>query len=70
MKNLILPIIIAVVLLLGSSLFTVREDQYAVLFRLGEIQRTDFQPGLHLKMPLVNNVIKFDRRILSLDTQP
>ena len=70
MKNLILPVVIAILVLLGSSMFTVREDQYAVLFRLGEIQRTDFAPGLHLKMPLVNNVIKFDRRILSLDTQP
>ncbi len=70
MKNLILPIVIAVLVLLGSSLFTVREDQYAVLFRLGEIQRTDFKPGLHFKMPLVNNIVKFDRRILSLDTQP
>jgi membrane protease subunit HflC len=70
MKNLILPIVIAVLVLLGSSIFTVREDQYAVLFRLGEIQRTDFEPGMHFKMPLVNNVIKFDRRILSLDTQP
>ena len=70
MKNLILPVVIAILVLLGSSMFTVREDQYAVLFRLGEIQRTDFAPGLHFKMPLVNNVIKFDRRILSLDTQP
>jgi membrane protease subunit HflC len=70
MKNLILPIIIALLVLIGSSVFVVREDQYAVLFRLGEIQRTDFQPGLHLKMPLVNNVIKFDKRILSLDSKP
>ena len=70
MKNLILPIVVAVLVLLGSSLFTVREDQYAVLFRLGEIQRTDFKPGLHFKMPLINNIVKFDRRILSLNTQP
>lgn len=70
MKNLILPILIAIVFLIGSSLFTVREDQYAVLFRLGEIQRSDFKPGLHFKLPLVNNVIKFDRRILSLEGKP
>ena len=44
MKNLILPVVIALVLLLGSSVFTVRQDQYAVLFRLGEIQRIDFEP--------------------------
>lgn len=70
MKNLILPILIAIVVLVGSSMFTVREDQYAVLFRLGEIQRIDFEPGLHFKMPMVNNVIKFDRRILSLEGKP
>ena len=70
MKNLILPIVIAALVLIGSSMFTVREDQYAVLFRLGEIQNSDFEPGLHFKLPLVNNVIKFDRRILSLNSQP
>jgi len=70
MKNFILPIVIALLVLIGASVFVVREDQYAVLFRLGEIQRTDYQPGLHMKMPLVNNVIKFDKRILSLDSKP
>jgi membrane protease subunit HflC len=30
----------------------------------------DYQPGLHLKLPFVNNVRKFDRRILTLDTSP
>jgi len=70
MKHLILAIAVAIVVLIGSSMFTVREDQYAVLFRLGEIQRTDFAPGLHFKMPFVNNIIKFDRRILSLEGKP
>lgn len=66
MKNLIAPIVVVLAILVGSSVFTVREDQYAVLFRLGEIQRSDFAPGLHFKLPLVNNVVKFDRRILNL----
>ncbi|MCB1612712.1 MAG: protease modulator HflC [Xanthomonadales bacterium] len=70
MKHLILAIAVAIVVLIGSSIFTVREDQYAVLFRLGEIQRTDFEPGLHFKLPFVNNIIKFDRRILSLEGKP
>ncbi|MFO1495125.1 MAG: protease modulator HflC [Lysobacterales bacterium] len=69
MKNLILPFVVLLGILVGSSVFTVREDQYAVLFRLGEIQRTDYGPGLHFKLPLVNNVMKFDRRILSLDSK-
>ena len=70
MKHLMLAIAAAIVVLIGSSIFTVREDQYAVLFRLGEIQRTDFEPGLHFKMPFVNNILKFDRRILSLEGKP
>ena len=62
---------IAVFVLAGlglSSVFTVTETEYAVRFQLGKIVRTDYQPGLHFKLPLVNNVRKFDRRILTLDT--
>ncbi|MCB1588087.1 MAG: protease modulator HflC [Xanthomonadales bacterium] len=70
MKHLIAAGIVVAVLLLFSSFFTVREDQYAVLFRLGEITRSDFKPGLHFKTPLVNNVLYFDRRVLSLDSTP
>ncbi len=70
MKHLIAAAIVFGILLLSSAFFTVREDQYAVLFRLGEITRSDFKPGLHMKIPLVNNVIHFDRRVLSLDSTP
>jgi len=41
-----------------------------VLFRLGEIVRTDIKPGLHFKTPFINNVRKFDGRILTLDVDP
>ena len=51
-----------------SSLFTVSETEYAIKFQLGRIVRMDYQPGIHLKLPFVNNVRKFDRRILTLDT--
>ncbi len=57
-------------ILLSMSLFTVNEREYAILFRLGEITRSDYEPGLHMKMPLINNVRKFDRRVLSLDARP
>lgn len=70
-KQMLGLIILAAVLVIGSfSLFTVREWDRAVLFRLGEIVRTDFKPGLHWKMPFVNNVRKFDGRILTLDAEP
>ncbi len=52
------------------SAFTVSEVEYAAKFRLGEVVRTDFEPGLHWQLPIVNNVRKFDRRILTLDANP
>ena len=53
-----------------SSVFTVTETEYAIKFRLGKIVRSDYEPGLHTKVPFINNVRKFERRILTLDTAP
>ena len=60
------------VLLVGlSMIFIVDEREVAIKFQLGEIVRSDFGPGLHFKAPWpVNNVRKFDRRVLTLDTPP
>lgn len=64
-------LVLAAVLLVGSfSMFIVNEWQRAALFQLGEIVRTDYQPGLHFKWPFINNVRKFDARILTLDVEP
>ena len=60
----------AALLLLAMSVFTVDEREKAVLLRLGEIVRADFEPGLHFKVPVVNSVRKFDGRILTLDAPP
>ena len=57
-------------LVIWASVFTVDERQRAILFKFGEILASDFEPGLHLKMPLINNVRKFDKRILTIDAQP
>jgi membrane protease subunit HflC len=53
-----------------ASVFTVTETEYALRFQLGRIVRVDYQPGLHMKWPFVNNIRKFDKRILTLDTSP
>jgi len=64
-------VVLGLALIVGAlSVFTVDERQKAILFRFGEIVSTDFEPGLHLKTPFVNQVRRFDRRILTLDTQP
>jgi membrane protease subunit HflC len=64
-----LPLILvgAAVLLFSMAAFTVRETELALKFRFGEIVRSDYEPGLHFLTPFVNNVVKFDKRILTED---
>jgi len=72
MKNMrLIGAVLVVVLIFGSfSVFTVNEREKAIMFRLGEIVKADFTPGLHFKLPLVNNVRKFDARVLTVDSPP
>lgn len=67
-KTIILIIAVGLAILGLSSLFVVKETEYAIKFQLGRIVKADYAPGLHFKLPFVNNVRKFDRRILTLDT--
>ncbi|MCK9531398.1 MAG: protease modulator HflC [Gammaproteobacteria bacterium] len=52
------------------SVFTVNERELAIKFRLGEFERADYAPGLHFKIPVINNVRKFDARVMTLDMEP
>lgn len=66
-----LAAVIVIALILGFfSVFTVGEAQKAIKFRLGEIIGAEFEPGLHFKLPFVNNVRQFDDRVRILDEQP
>jgi membrane protease subunit HflC len=70
MKSL-LPIGIAVLaVLIYASTFVVNEWETAIKLRLGEIVGTDYEPGLNFKVPILNDIKKFDRRIQTLDSQP
>ena len=68
------PILIIAALLLAllgyNSVFTVRQDQTALLLQFGRIVRSDYAPGLHFKLPFMQEAVKFDNRILTLDAQP
>jgi membrane protease subunit HflC len=70
MRPSILIAIAAVLLVLLSSLFKIEESHVGIRFQLGRVVETDIQPGLHFKLPVVQNVMSFDRRILSLDSRP
>lgn len=66
-------LLVLILLLLGIgsfSMFQVAEWEKAIKFRLGKIVETDFTPGLHFKIPFINNVRKFDGRLLTLDVEP
>jgi len=70
MNRLLMPLVVIAAILIYLSAFTVDPTEYAAKFRLGKIIKTDFEPGLHWQWPFFNNVVKFDRRIQSLDAAP
>ena len=70
MKNIGIFIAVLVLFLLTSTVFVIREDQVGVLFQLGRIAKSEIGPGVHFKLPLIQDVRSFDRRILTLDSQP
>jgi membrane protease subunit HflC len=65
-------IIIVIVLLLAAynSAFVVKEGQSAIVLQFGRIERTNDKPGLHFKIPFIQQVMRFDARIQTLDAQP
>jgi len=69
--KLLIAIAVLILGIIGSaSLFTVSEIEAAILFKWGKIERSDYQPGLHVQIPFVNNVRKFDKRIQTFDAKP
>ncbi|MEM8843550.1 MAG: protease modulator HflC [Pseudomonadota bacterium] len=69
-SKIIIAATIIVVAVFGLCTYTVDETERAILFKFGEIKQADIEPGLHFKVPFVNNVRWFDSRILTLDIPP
>ncbi|MDB2589894.1 protease modulator HflC [Candidatus Thioglobus sp.] len=67
MQKLGLIIIAAVFFILSTAVYTVSETETAIKLRLGEIVSVEKEPGLKFKTPFVNNVVKFDNRVQTLD---
>lgn len=64
----VVSVLFALAALLGASVFTVDQRQYAIIFQLGEIKEVISEPGIAFKWPLIQNVRFFDKRILTLDS--
>lgn len=70
-RSVIIAIVVGLVLfVLSGAMFTVSETELALKFRLGEVIKANYKPGLHWKTPFINNIRKFDKRILTLDANP
>ena len=60
--------VVVVLILLSSTLFTVHQTQQVLITQFGEPIRVIRDPGLHAKIPLIQNVISFDRRLLDFES--
>lgn len=64
-----LPGIVLVIVTAMSSLFVVDEREKALVLQFGQIKSVHEDPGLYFKIPLIQEVVRYDDRILSLDTE-
>ncbi|GGE06396.1 protease FtsH subunit HflC [Gemmobacter megaterium] len=67
---LILPVLAVIVAVVLSSLFIVDEREKALVLQFGQVKQVKEEPGLGFKIPLIQEVVKYEDRILGLQTQP
>ncbi|MCG7391669.1 protease modulator HflC [Microvirga sp. ACRRW] len=63
----LLILLVLVAIVLYSATFIVQQTQYALVLRFGAVQSAISEPGLKFKMPLIDNVTYFEKRVLDLD---
>ena len=57
-------------IILGLATFTVNERELAIKLQVGEVVQSDYEPGIHLKIPFIQSVRKFPKRILTISDRP
>ena len=68
--KILLVLLVIAAIIVSQSIFTVDERERAINLQLGEVVRSDYEPGFHFKLPLIQEILKFDRRIQNLDSDP
>ncbi|EAR51393.1 HflC protein [Oceanicola granulosus HTCC2516] len=66
----LLPILVIAIIAIASSVFIVDERQRALVLQFGRVVDVKAQPGLAFKLPLIQEVVRYDDRILSRDVDP
>jgi modulator of FtsH protease HflC len=69
-SQLLIALLVLLVAITPQALYTVNMMEKAVLLRFQKVQRSGFEPGLYFKIPFIEQVIKFDKRTLTLDAEP
>ena len=62
--------VVALLVLVYAFTFVVKQWETAIRLRLGEIIDSEYEPGLHFMIPVLNNIKTFDKRIQTLDARP
>ena len=73
MSNLMKAFLIAIaasLVALGNTLYVISDFERGITTRFGEIIESDVESGIHYKMPFIDEVLRFDARILTVDAQP
>jgi len=70
MRKLLLPILFITGIIAVSSMYIVDERERALRLWFGEVTKEIKEPGLYFKVPLLHEIVKYDNRILPLDTRP
>lgn len=65
--NLLGAMVATVLVVVAMSIFTVDQRQFALVFQLGEVKQVITEPGLNFKIPMIQNVRFFEKRIITLD---
>ena len=66
--TILIPVVVVLLVVLLSSVFIVDEREKALVLQFGQVQRVEEEPGLAFKVPFIQEVVRYDDRILSLDT--
>lgn len=67
--GLLLPIVVVAIVAALSAIFVVDEREKALVLRFGQIKQVVTEPGIGFKVPLLDEVVRFEDRILTLETE-
>ncbi len=69
MKKVLIPVAVIVLIILAMSAFTVDNTETVIIARLGKPIRVVTEPGLHLKMPFIENAVTISKRVMHYSAQ-